>query len=566
MGITVRQALEISALKKARVVGGHQGLDNVITFVNIMEVPQVAKWMKGGELLVTAGFTLKDNAQLRRNLIYDLAQKGVAAFGIKPGQYFAQVPEDMIEHANAVGLPLIELPPDVPYMDFMIPIFEILINNQLYLLKKSEEIHNRLLEVVLKGQGLPSICQALSQLAGNPALIIDRASNILACTWPAFTECEAPEKWEEVIVTHLEGRLQELLSFDPHRWHRMGLALEEIGADLVVAPVEINGSFQGWLAILESCRVLDEQDLMALEHASTIVALEFVKEKAVFEAERQIRGELLEDLLGGNFQYEEVVIRRASHLNFNLNARLVVFVIDIDCFERYLLREAGKDENHVQTVKAEIHQVVHSALLDYPGGAMLLAKSDSITGLVRLSNKNEERLLRRKFNDIMEKLAGKLPKLKISVGVGRPFSGVRFVKDSYQEALAALQIGRFMHGQSSLTFFEELGPYRFLYELKDSPAMHGFYRETLGKLISYDEQNNTELVKTLIHYFKNDCNLRLTAESLYIHKNSVIYRIKKIEEITGLNMNDPDERFNLQLSLKLSQFIGESVIKAVEVC
>lgn len=566
MGITVRQALEIGALKQAKVVGGHQGLDNMVTFVNIMEVPQVAKWMKGGELLVTAGFTLKDDPELRRNLIYELAKKGVAAFGIKPGQYFEKVPEDMIEHANMVGMPLIELPRDVPYMDFMLPIFEILINNQLYLLKKSEEIHNKLLEVVLAGLGIPSVCQALSQLVGNPVLIVERGSNLLSSSWPASSEDEPPDKWDLEIMLNLESHEEDLFSLNPHRGHRFELHLENTKQDIVIALVEINGSISGYLAILESCRKLDEQDLMALEHASTIVALVFVKEKAVYEAERQIRGELLEDLISGNFRYEEAVIRRASYLNFNLNARLVVFNIDIDRFERYLTKEAHRDENHIQEVKSDILQVVHSVFLDYPGGAMLLAKSDSVTGLVRLSTRDGMKLLRAKIEEIMAKITVKFPKLKISAGVGRSFSGVRSIKQSYEEALAALRVGRFMHGPASLTFFEDLGPYLFLYELKDSSAMQSFYQETLGKIMVYDQQNNTELLKTLDYYFKNDCNLRLTAESLYIHKNSVIYRVKKIEEITGLKMDDPEARFNLQLSLKLGQIIGGIATTSTTAC
>ncbi|KUO51819.1 MAG: hypothetical protein APF76_02710 [Desulfitibacter sp. BRH_c19] len=556
MGITVRQALEIGSLKQAKVVGGHQGLDNVITIVNIMEVPQVAKWMKGGELLVTAGLTLKDDPDLRKNLIYELAQKGVTAFGIKPGQYFDKVPEDMIEHANVVGMPLIELPKDVPYMDFMLPILEILINNQLYLLKKSEEIHNKLLEVFLAGWGVPSVCQALSQLVGNPVLIVERGSNLLSSSWPTSLECE-PDKWYQEIMLNLDSREEELLSLNPHRGHRFKLFSEDTEQDIIIAPVEINGSISGYLAILEHSRKLDDHDLMALQHASTIVALVFVKEKAIFEAERQIRSELLEDLIAGSFRYEEAVIRRASYLNFNLNTRLAVFTLDIDRFESYLATEARRDESHVQEVKSEILQVAHNIFLDYPGGAMLLAKSDSVTGLIRLSTVDEVKILRAKIEEVMRAIIRKFPKLKISAGVGRSLNGTRSIKQSYEEALVALRVGRFMYGLASLTFFDDLGPYLFLYELKDSSAVQSFYQDNLGKIILYDKQNNTELLKTLKFYFKNDCNLRLTAESLFIHKNSVIYRVKKIEEITGLNMTNTDDRFNLQLCLKLGQIISD---------
>lgn len=121
--------------------------------------------------------------------------------------------------------------------------------------------------------------------------------------------------------------------------------------------------------------------------------------------------------------------------------------------------------------------------------------------------------------------------------------------------MTSLRIGRFLAGSASVTFFRDLGPYRFLYELKDSKSMLAFHRELIGKIELYDSQNQTELLNTLICYYKNDCNARITAKELFIHKNSVIYRVKRIEEIIGLNLSDPEDRFNLQLSLKLDQIL-----------
>jgi purine catabolism regulator len=71
MGLTVQEALEIASLKKAKVVGGHQGLNNIIRFVNVMEVPEVGKWLRGGELLITTGFPIKDDVNIRYRVMDD---------------------------------------------------------------------------------------------------------------------------------------------------------------------------------------------------------------------------------------------------------------------------------------------------------------------------------------------------------------------------------------------------------------------------------------------------------------------------------------------------------------
>ena len=549
MGITVRQALQVEALHDAKVVAGHQGLDRSIRFVNIMEVPEVTKWMKGGELLVTSGFAIKDCSEDRRKLIYGLAAKGVVAFGIKLGQYFQKIPEDMLEYANEVGLPLIELPQDRPYMDFMVPIFENLINDQFARLKKSEEIHNRMLELVLGGNGLSSVCHVLVELVGDPVLIVDDNGDLIASAWPPQTNGYTPEKYEENVLVHLGKEKSQLFSLNPHRQHRFVLNMEDNEQPLVVVRIDVNGILNGFLVILETHRTFDRQDLMAVENASTIIALEFLKQRIVYETEKQIRVELLEDLISGNFRSEEDVIRRAGYLNFNLSARSVVFVISMDS-----VAEKGR-LGIGQQLKSDFFQFVQRCFRDFSGGAMLLVKSDNITGLVRVPLRDDLAGLRNKMGELKIQTTAKWPELKLSVGVGRSIEALRLIKKSYEEALDALRINNFMYVDSSITFFQDLGAYSFLFELEASSSMHNFFERTLGKVIAYDKQNNGELLKTLIHYFKCDCNLRVTSEQLFIHKNTVLYRVRKVEEITELSMSDPEHRFNLQLGLKLSQVL-----------
>lgn len=552
MGLTVRQALEIGKLQEAVVVAGRQGLDNQIFFVNIMEVPEVTKWMKGGELLVSAGFAFKNNLDLRKRLIYDLAKKKVAAFGIKPGQYFSKVPKDMIKYADDVGLPLLQLPTDVPYMEFMLPIFEILINDQLCQLKRHEQIHNCMLEALLSGGGFLSICQALYNLLGKPIYMLDQAGNIINCVLgvkskQCFSSEELTEAWHQLQ--------NSLLLCNSNRVNRMTLTLNEKNQDIQLVPIQIDNHVAGYLLVQETGKSLDEQDLLAIEYAGTISTLEFTKEKAVYETERKVRGELLEDLISGNFSVEETVIRRASYLNFNLNAKLAVFIINLDHFENYVIYQANHRENHIQEIKNQTFENTHHAFLSHPGGVMMHIKSNSIIGLIGMDGDINEKKLREKFQEICSKIKKRFPKINISVSMGKFYKGVRNVKKSYEEAEISLRVNRYMNGGDKVVFFQELGPYRFLYELKGSESMEAFYGEILGKLKQYDIQNNAILINTLSSYFKNDCSLKHTAEEMFIHKNSVIYRIRKVEEITGLKLSNPEDRFNLQLCVKLQYLL-----------
>lgn len=476
----------------------------------------------------------------------------MAAFGIKPGQYFSEIPKDMIDYANDVGLPLLQLPTNVPYMEFMLPIFEMMISNQLSQLKRNEQIHSCMLEALLSGGGFLSICKVLYDLLGEPAYIIDKSGNVISYisgTKPeqCLSSAGLTEAWTQLN--------SELLKCHPNRFHRKKLKVDEKYHDIVLVPVQADNRVAGYLLVQETEKSLDEQDLLALEYAGTISALEFTKEKAVFEIERKVRGELLEDLISGNFSVEEAVIRRASFQNFNLNAKLAVFVANIDHFEKYVIYHANHDENHIQEIKSHIFEKLHHAFSNYQSEVMLHMKSNCIIGLIRMEGDMNDKILRLKFQEVCSKVKMAFPKIDISVGVGKSYKGVRNVKNSYEEAEASLKVGRYLNEAERILFFQELGSYRFLYELKESKSMKTFHGEILGKLEQYDQQNHSSLVLTLISYFKNNCHLIRTAEDLFIHKNSVIYRINKIEEITGLKISNPEDRFNLQLCIKLQNLL-----------
>ncbi|HBT46296.1 MAG TPA: hypothetical protein DEA73_00220 [Peptococcaceae bacterium] len=540
MSLKVRQALSIGPLRRAKLVAGRRGLDNEITFVNIMEVPEVARWMKGGELLLTAGYAFKDNPELRRRIIYDLAGKGVAAFGIKPGQYLFGIPEDMVEHAERVGLPLLELPPDVPYMEIMLPIFELLINEQLYRRRRTDEIHNLLLNVLLRGTGLQGVCSALAQFTANPVFIFGYGT-CLGAGYPPLAGSETLSWHQQAlqeIFREVPPELQELV---PHRATILRLSPEL--PESVVVPVACREKIEGYLVILQSSRHLNDIEIRGIETGATIVALEFAKEKAVAETEIRLRGELLDELLKGEIENAGTVLKRAAHLGINLAGRLAVIVVGF--------QGPDKASPYEVEIPSEVIHLLRSRFSRHPGGVLVVSRDSRVVGLLRFYSETEKELPER-LGEILKAAKARFSKVRFGVGVGRPYEGLEYVKTSYEEAQVALKVALDRREEKPV-FFSELGPLRVLFYVKDAPAAYTFCQEYIGKLKAYDAQNKTDLTATLACYLKNDGNLRRTAQALFVHKNSVIYRLKKIQEITGLDLNDAENRFALMLALKLTQ-------------
>ncbi|MCG0276254.1 MAG: PucR family transcriptional regulator ligand-binding domain-containing protein [Thermosediminibacteraceae bacterium] len=128
--ITVRDAMNIGDLKKARIVAGEMGLDRRIRYVTVMEVPDITQWLKGGDFIITSFFALKDDVDAQARLIRDLAAIGSAAIAVKVERYLKEIPDKVKEAANEESFPVIEIPREVTYIDIITPLMHAIFDDQ----------------------------------------------------------------------------------------------------------------------------------------------------------------------------------------------------------------------------------------------------------------------------------------------------------------------------------------------------------------------------------------------------------------------------------------------------
>jgi DNA-binding PucR family transcriptional regulator len=139
----------------------------------------------------------------------------------------------------------------------------------------------------------------------------------------------------------------------------------------------------------------------------------------------------------------------------------------------------------------------------------------------------------------------------VSLGVGRIRSGIDGIRQSHQEARQALTLGRRLHGAGHVTSFDQLGVYRLIYASEQLPELKTFQDEALGALLDYDQTHGAELIKTLEAFFAANCSPKEAATILHVHRNTVLYRLERITEITGHDLNDADIRLRLHLALHI---------------
>ena len=160
--------------------------------------------------------------------------------------------------------------------------------------------------------------------------------------------------------------------------------------------------------------------------------------------------------------------------------------------------------------------------------------------------------------DLQRAVDAMLPEITVSIGLGRPHKSLVDLRQSYYEALYAIRIRKLKGNRAVIASFDDLGSYGLLLGLQDTLSLEVFYDSVLGKLHEYDEQNSSDLVKSLACFLEANGHWGEASERLYVHRHTLRYRMKRVEEITGRDLGSSQDRMEFWLALKAKELIDQS--------
>ncbi|UQZ87523.1 Carbohydrate diacid regulator [Paenibacillus konkukensis] len=141
------------------------------------------------------------------------------------------------------------------------------------------------------------------------------------------------------------------------------------------------------------------------------------------------------------------------------------------------------------------------------------------------------------------------------VGIGRSYEGLEGIRQGYREAVKAVRLGSKSQAEEGCVYYGDLGVYRLLHPLYHEEELKRLYEETIGPLVQYDRMHSGRLAETLSEFFACNGSLADTAEKLYIHVNTIKYRLDKIAQLTGCRVHDAEERLLLHMGLKIYHYL-----------
>lgn len=180
---------------------------------------------------------------------------------------------------------------------------------------------------------------------------------------------------------------------------------------------------------------------------------------------------------------------------------------------------------------------------------------DGVIVVLELSQREEiKHIVTRIMSSVQNELD--FPNNNVSAGVSSVFYEPERMKACIDEAKKAFQVLRGCKVHHQARYFEEIGIYRFFFELNNDAELQDFVMQYLGELIQYDKDNGTDFVYTLQVYLEENCNIGITSESMYLHRNTVKYRIERIQEILNVDLANVNTCFNLRLAFKVRKYFG----------
>jgi len=409
---------------------------------------------------------------------------------------------------------------------------------QLAEIQLSHDIHERFTKLSLEGAGIRSILEVVGSLAGGHAALY------------------SPDGYRVRGVGESSDGMPPRIHV-PSPLGQAGAREVRINAGrppraLDVVPVRAGSDVLGMLAVGVDEKTVDSEGRRrALEHGSTVLALELSKERAAAEVERRLRGDLVEEVLAGGLEADEAerVARQAERLGHRLPQRAWVVVLEPDDDETEAALGA---RGELDRLDAALSGVIRSRL----PGTLTIVRSASAVFLIPDEVAADLATVEKLAGQVLAAAAPVMKPGTASVGIGNLANGVGELARSHIEARQALRLTRRAGGRGRVASYRSLGAFRLLLEVQSPDALRRFVNELLGTLLQYAQSRDTPLLETLEALAAARWVRRAAARHLGIHINSMSYRVERIQSLTGLQLDDPETRVAISIALRARAMLG----------
>lgn len=554
MELTIQWLLEQNTeLTGFSCLAGEQGIHRIIKSINIMDNPDTVPWLKKDELILSTGYIIS-STDIYKNIIQNLHDQGCCGLGIKMNRYMDTLPVEMIEQANRLGFIIFSIPFSSTMEQIVSIVYRQMFSNEMSQSERLMTFYKNIAEAALKRQSVFPVLENISKAVSNPVFLTLPDFELIECSIPKKSKITLPlscSRDSDSIFSEVDSIfLQNEYQNNPLPVRHHTVQCQSSKQQFLLFSIVSQQTLLGYLICLEEVPFTSfEYEL--LSSIQSILGLTMLKTNSITNDGQQIdRSRFFNELLSGKLKTEHEIEPLCTQYGFNFSSDRICAVLRFDSYS----------EMSVARQRAFTRKVISYLLPLFSDSSIELTYTSHEDNLVLFLFLDKIDTYRKTavIDSFIRKMIHRLNEEKISflLGISSVSRGASTIFRNYTEALRALELGKRLHPHEQSFNYEKDRIYHLLSANYTAAQLMELYTLLLKPLDEYDSENNSSLSQTLLTYLECGQNIAQTAKQLYIHRNTMIYRMEQIQSIIDFNPKDFHNVYLIQTAFYIKKLLS----------
>lgn len=536
--ISLKKLLSIPRFSALTLVSNENLLNHqVIQSVEITETPDIANFIPHNVLILSTGMAFEGQQEKMIPFIDSLIDAKAIGLGIKINRFLKEIDPEVIAHANKNKFPIFIIPDKYQLGSILHQIMNVVWDTKREEIEFALDIQKSFSNLLVQNASNELLVNEFSQMVKAPILLLNPFKEIIAQSSYFNNQMNRPDYYLKRLLAQVEESERDDGLFT--------IQLDDgQQRNLTIVKIQVYKYFPHYLIVFDSEKLSFPISVFAIDQAALVFQYNLFKNAKLMETQFNNESYFFDGLI--NSEVKDSYRKNWHQLSHDYDYIESDYYQVIKVYTREYLDERTKSLQSSEKALLS-YQWLRNHINDYFPTAMVIWRFKEKESIIILQK--EAHQIQKKLKAIMDKVQTLIDS-QLNFSIGRSFQSWEKIEQSYIQANLA-------HGENpnkKITFYRDKGIYQLFNEMDNSEIIY-FCKKTLKDFAFPDEEDDVinDLRHTLDVYLAHQCEITTTTNVLFIHRNTVKYRINRCEEILGIKVNDPTESLNLRLALNLSK-------------